>query len=138
MPQELDISPLAVINNGTSYIKFYQIHNQYANYILGSKFCQKTQHADLSLVLSWNRPPVSPQRVPGRLLMHFTTYTHISVCSQTHTEGCTICFKSPPSWLPNAKCLPNKCKHKCINTHIMTCCHFLTYFTEALPHLHIR
>lgn len=31
VPQEMDISPLAVINNVTFYIQLYQIHNQYAN-----------------------------------------------------------------------------------------------------------
>lgn len=57
-----------------------------------------------------------------------TTSTHISACTQTHTEGCLQYASKPPSWLPNAKCLPNKYRNKCINTRIMTCSHFPCIF----------
>ncbi len=50
VPQELDISPLAAINNVTFYIQLYQKHNQYANDFFGEPILPKTQHADLSLV----------------------------------------------------------------------------------------
>lgn len=128
VPQELNISLLAVINNITFYIQLYQIHHQYANYYLLLILPKKQQHADLSLVLSWSGPPVPPQRVPGRLLMHFTTSTHTWVCTRTHTEGCLQYASKPPSRLPNAKCLPNKYRDKCINTHIMTCSLFPCIF----------
>lgn len=83
------------------------------------------QHADLSLVLSWNGPPVSPHRVPGRLLMLFTTSTHISVHTGAHAHTHTHI------WLLNAKCLPNEYKHKCTNTRLMTCSHLLVHSTET-------
>lgn len=58
-------------------------------------------------------------------LMHFTTSTRISVCTQTHTEGCLQYASKAPSQLANAKFLPNKYRNKCINTCLMRCRHFL-------------
>lgn len=93
----------------------------------------KTQQADLSLVSTRSRPPVSPKRAPGRLLMHSTTSTHIWVCTQTYTEGCLQYASEPPSWHPNAKCLANKYRDKCINTRPTTCSHFSCIFHRNLP-----
>lgn len=93
----------------------------------------KTQHADLSLVSTQSGLPVSPRRVPGRLLMHSTTSTHIWVCTQTHTEGRLQYASEPPSRHPNAKSLAHKYGAKCINTCTMTCSHFSCIFHRNPP-----
>lgn len=105
--QELDISPLAVINNVAFYIQLYQIHNQYANDLFRELILPKTQHADLSLVSSWNGPPSPPclsaegARQAFNALHHL--HSHISVRTNTHNM-----LQSPLAGfqMPNA-CLIN-------------------------------
>lgn len=90
----------------------------------------ESQHADLSLVLSRNRRPVSPQRLPATLLMHLS-WQHTHAHARTH--GRMQYASKTPRWLINANRLSNKYKHKCTSAHIMTGRLSDAYFTKIPP-----